>query len=46
VYGKNIKENNNLGIVDSYASIGKTILDIFKIENDIEGNSLLGNILR
>lgn len=46
VYGKNIKENNNLGIVDSYASIGKTILDIFKIENDIEGNSLLGNILK
>lgn len=45
VFGKNIKENNNLGIVDSYASIGKTILDIFKIENHIEGTSFLGNIL-
>jgi len=44
VYGKSIKGNNNLGVLDTYASIGKTILDMFKIENDIAGKSVLGNI--
>ncbi len=44
LYGKNIKGNNNLGVLDTYASIGKTILDMFKIENDIAGKSVLGNI--
>ena len=44
-YGKNIVENKNLGILDTFASIGKTILDIFDIENDIEGSSVKNNIL-
>lgn len=44
-YGKNIKENNNLGILDTFASIGKTILDIFHIENDLEGKSVKKEIL-
>ncbi|MEL7646780.1 MAG: phosphopentomutase [Sedimentibacter sp.] len=44
-YGKHIKESNNLNILDTYASIGKTILDFFGIENDIEGSSETGNIL-
>lgn len=44
-YGKNIKSNNNLGILDTYASIGKTILNMLNIENSIAGNSVLGNIL-
>lgn len=44
-YGKNIKENNNLGILDTFATIGKTILDILKIENDIEGYSVKNQIL-
>lgn len=44
--GKNIKGNNNLGILDTYASIGKTILDMLSIGNNIEGKSVLGNILR
>ncbi|MGD9567840.1 MAG: phosphopentomutase [Sedimentibacter sp.] len=43
-YGKNIKANNNLGILDTYASIGKTILNMLNIENNIEGKSVLGNI--
>lgn len=43
-YGKSIKKNNNLGILDTYASIGKTILDMLNIENNIEGTSVLGNI--
>ena len=46
IYGKDIRENNNLGILDTYASIGKTILNIFDIENSIEGTSMLGNILK
>ena len=46
LYGNNIKENNNLGILDTYASIGKTILDILNIENKIEGSSVMGNILK
>ncbi|MFA6983698.1 MAG: phosphopentomutase, partial [Sedimentibacter sp.] len=45
-YGKNIKENNNLGILDTFASIGKTVLDIFDIENDIKGISVKSQIIK
>lgn len=45
-YGKNINDNNNLGILDSFSAIGKTILDIFNIENDIEGISVKNQILK
>jgi phosphopentomutase len=45
-YGKNIKENNNLGILDTFASIGKTILDILNIENDLEGISVKNQIIK
>lgn len=44
-YGKNIKGNNNLGILDTFASIGKTILALLGIENNIEGNSVKNQIL-
>lgn len=44
-YGKSVKSNNNLGILETYASIGKTILHMLNIENNIEGESVLGNIL-
>lgn len=43
-FGKSIKMNNNLGILDTYSSIGKTILNMLNIENNIEGNSVLENI--
>lgn len=46
IYGKNIRGNNNLGVLNTYASIGKTILHMLNIENSIEGNSVLGNIMR
>ena len=46
IYGKEIKSNNNVGILDTFACIGKTILDIFNIENNIAGFSIAGNILR
>ncbi|MFA9424449.1 MAG: phosphopentomutase [Sedimentibacter sp.] len=46
IYGNSIKQNNNFGIVSTYASIGKTILDMFNIENKIEGTSVMGNVLK
>jgi phosphopentomutase len=45
-YGKRIKENNDLGTLDSFACIGKTILDLFNIENDIDGYSVKDKILK
>ncbi len=45
-YGDNIMEDNNLGILDSFAFIGKTILDIFNIENNIEGKSVKNQIIK
>jgi phosphopentomutase len=45
-YGKSIKGNNNLGILDTFASIGKTVLDIFDIENDIKGISVKNQIIK
>lgn len=39
IYG-NIK-NSNLGIRNTFADIGKTILDNFEIENNLEGTSFL-----
>ncbi|NLK64805.1 MAG: phosphopentomutase [Tissierellia bacterium] len=44
-YGKTIKANNNLGILDTFASIGKTVLDFFNIENDLEGKSVKNQII-
>jgi phosphopentomutase len=45
-YGKNIKENNNLGILETFASIGKTVLDIFDINNDLKGTSVKNQIIK
>ena len=44
-YGKNIKENNNLNTIESFGSIGKTILANFNIENNLIGENLLDKIL-
>ena len=44
-YGKQIKANNNLGTLETYACIGKTILDLFNIPNSIDGYSLKDKIL-
>ncbi len=43
VYGKNVK-SIDLGTRSTFADIGKTVLDIFSLENDIEGNSFLTEI--
>ena len=44
-YGKDIRKSNNLGILDTYASIGKTVLDMLDIENGLEGKSVKNQIL-
>ncbi|MGN0160724.1 MAG: phosphopentomutase [Lachnospiraceae bacterium] len=41
IYGKNIKSNVNLGTIQSFASIGQTLADIFKIEPLSIGKDLL-----
>ena len=46
VYGKNIKENVNLGTRHTFSDIAKTILDIFEIEGNIDGTSFLNDILK
>ena len=44
VYGKNIKPNN-LGIRNGFVDLGKTILDIFEIENDLPGVSFKNEVM-
>lgn len=45
VYGKNAKASD-LGVRNSFTDIGKTILDIFEIENDLHGVSFKENITK
>lgn len=45
VYGKNIKENVDLGICDTYADISATILDIFGLEKLENGKSFKNLII-
>jgi len=44
VYGKNVRENVNLGIRSTFADIGKTILDYLGLENTLPGTSFLSEI--
>lgn len=44
VYGKNIKENVNLGTRETFSDIAATILDIFKIKKVTNGVSFLDKI--
>lgn len=46
VYGNNVKENNNLGTITSFAHIGATIADYFKVEADLDAPSLLSKLLK
>lgn len=46
VYGESIKENWNIGIRNSFTDIGKSILDLLKIENQIPGDSFAEEILK
>ncbi len=44
VYGNSIKENVNLGTRKSFCDIGKTVLDMFNVDNDINGESFYKEI--
>ena len=46
VYGKNIKENNNLGTFTSFAHIGATVADYLGVEYQADATSLLDKILK
>lgn len=46
VYGEKIKSGINLGIRESFSDIGKTILDILDIDNDIDGKSFKNEVLK
>lgn len=46
VFGDSIKSGVNLGTRSSFSDIGKTVLDILNIENDIEGESFKDKILK
>ena len=46
IYGKRIRKNINLGTRDSFADVGKTIADIFRLEApQLDGVSMLGEIM-
>lgn len=44
IYGKRIKSGINIGIRKSYSDIGKTILDLLNVENDLYGESFAKQI--
>lgn len=44
VYGKKMKVVD-LGVRDSFSDIGKTVLDLFNIKNDLHGVSFKNDIL-
>ena len=46
VYGKKIKENNNLGTYPTFAMIGATVADMFDAELTTKGESLLPRLLK
>jgi len=46
IYGKNIKENNNLGTITSFAHIGATVADYLGVAYEADASSLLDKILK
>lgn len=47
IYGKDVKENNNLGTLQCFGSIGKTICEIFNVDSKhVSGTSFLNQILK
>lgn len=45
VYGSEIKENNNLGVRNSFADIAETVLELLEIDGIGTGTSFAGEIL-
>ena len=46
IYGKHVKENVNIGIRETYADIGETILDILGMHLLDEGESFKSKIIK
>ena len=46
IYGKSIKENNNLGTITSFAHIGATVADYLGVAYEADAPSLLDKILK
>lgn len=46
IYGENIKQNNNLGTLNSFAYIGATIADYLGVEYQADSPSILNDILK
>ena len=46
VYGKKVANNVNIGVRKCFCDIGKTVLDILKIDNSLIGESFAKDILR
>lgn len=46
VYGKHIRENNNLGTGETFADIAATILEYFDVESLVAGTSFLKDIYK
>lgn len=45
VYGKHVKPGVNIGTRETFADIGKTILDFFNVKNELVGKSFLNEIM-
>ncbi len=45
IYGKHIKQNNNLGTRKCFGNIGATILEYFNCPGEIDGESFLSEII-
>jgi phosphopentomutase len=46
VYGKQVKSGANIGIRKSFSDIGKTVLDLLNVENDLYGESFVKEIVK
>jgi phosphopentomutase len=44
-YGKNLKSNVNIGTRKCFCDIGKTVLDLLNIENELIGESFAGEMI-
>lgn len=46
IFGENIKQNNNLGILEGFAHIGATVADYLGVEYEADAPSLLDKIIK
>ena len=45
-YGKNLKSGVDIGIRKSYSDIGKTVLELLNVKNDLYGSSFKELIMK